>query len=74
MSRPKSTWPTRYGPLPMGMSSMIWSNGLPAPQSRLNTGMLPTIRGSSALGLRKWNWTARSPSTTASLTSANMAR
>jgi hypothetical protein len=38
----------------MGVSITTWSKGLPAPQSRLNTGRPPTMSGSSRLGFLKW--------------------
>ena len=57
----------------MGTSMTIWSSGvctLPCqPHFWLNTGKLPTIKGSSLLGRTKSNRMLRSPKTVAALTS-----
>src|SRR5919197_1243913 len=51
------------------MSVITWSNGLPAPQSRLKTGSPPTRSGSSGLARARSKRTMRGPSTTARFTS-----
>ena len=52
------------------MSATILSNGFPAPHLALKTGMPPTTKGSSGLGVAKSKRTTRSLTTTTPLTSA----